>query len=196
VARRRTAQRPAGGGGGIQAFRKARARVTLATLSVLAYAGVLAYAASRVPTYAGLVAAIGVLGAVLLAFVLARCALEPLPWALLLLGTAYAISLFGHGSGVDEGAPLVAAGALLCGELAAWSIAERQAIAAEPAVVERRAVAVGALVLAGLAVAAIVLALAAAPVGVGLAWTVAGAVAAVLVVGLAAWVGRRRAPLH
>ncbi len=74
-------------------------------LSVLAYGGVLAYAASRVPTYAGLVAAIGVLGAVLLAFVLVRCSLEPLPWALLLLGTAYAISLFGDGSGVDESAP-------------------------------------------------------------------------------------------
>ena len=46
------------------------------------------------------------------------------------------------------------------------------------------------LVLAALAASALVLALAAAPIGGGLAWTVLGAAAAVLVVGLAARLSR------
>jgi hypothetical protein len=45
-------------------------------------------------------------------------------------------------------------------------------------------------VLAGLGASALVLALAAAPVGGGLAWTVLGAAAAVVVVGLAARLSR------
>jgi hypothetical protein len=152
---------------------------------------VLAYAAARAPNVAALVAGIGAVGAVLLAFVLVRSADELLPWALVFLGGAYAVSLFVHGASVDEGAPLVAAGLLLCGELAAWSLDERHAIAAERDVVLRRAVALAALALAGLGAAAAVIAFAAAPAGGGLGWTVLGAAAAVLVVGLAAQLARR-----
>ena len=75
---------------------------------------------------------------------------------------------------------------LLCAELAAWSLDERWAIAAERAVVVARATALGVLALAGLAVGALVLVLAVVPVGGGLAWTVLGAAAAVLVVAIAA----------
>jgi len=157
---------------------------------------VLAYAAVRVPSFAGLVAALGAIGIVLLAVVLVRTTVEPLPWALFFLGLAYAVSLFAGGSGVDEGAPLVAAGAFLCGELAAWSIDERDTIPAERGVVARRAVALAVLALVGLAAAALVVALSATPAGGGLAWTAAGAAAAVLVVGLAARLARRGAPLH
>ena len=151
----------------------------------------LAYAAARVPSFAALVAAIGAFGAVLLAFVLVRRTDDLLPWALAVLAVAYTISLFVHGAAVDEAAPLVAAGLLLCGELAAWSLDERYAIAAERAVVLRRALALGALVLAGLGASAAVVAFTASSAGNGLAWTALGAAAAVLVVGVVARLARR-----
>lgn len=153
----------------------------------------LAYAAARVPSFAALVAGVGVFGAVLLAFVLVRRVDDLLPWALGMLGVAYTISLYVHGSAVDDAAPLVAAGLLLCGELAAWSLDERHAIAAERDVVLQRALALGALVLAGLGAAAAVVAFAASSAGNGLAWTALGSVAAVLVVGVAAQLVRRTA---
>jgi len=132
----------------------------------------------------------GAVGAVLLAFVLVRGMDELLPGALAALGAAYAVSLMLHGSAVDGTAPLVAAGLLVCGELAAWSLDERHAIAAERAVWLARAWALGALVAASVAVAGLVVSLSLAP-GNGLAWTVAGSAAAVLAVGLAVRLGRR-----
>jgi len=152
---------------------------------------VLAYATARVSSVAALVAGIGAFGGVLLGLVLVRSAGALLPWALVFLGGAYTVALFVHGAGVDEGAPLVAAGLLLCGELAAWSLDERHAIAAERDVVLRRAVALTVLALAGLAAAAAVVGFAAAPAGGGLGWTMLGAAAAVLVVGIAAQLARR-----
>jgi hypothetical protein len=146
-----------------------------------------------VPAFAGLVVGIGLIGALLLAVVLVRNTDEFLPWALVCLGVAYTVSLFVHGSAVDAGAPLVAAGMLLCGELAAWSLDARHAIAAEREVVLRRALALAALTLAGLGAAAAVIAFAASSFGGGLGWTVLGAVAAVAVVGLAAQLVRRTA---
>jgi hypothetical protein len=192
VDRRRPAQRPAGGGGGIQASRKPRARLALAVGSALAYAGVLAYAASREPKFALLVSGIGAVGAGLLAFVLVRRMDDLLPWALVLLGIAYTVSLVLHGPAVDGGAPLVAAGLLACAELAAWSLDEQHAIRAERSVMVARAAALGTLVGVSIAVSGLVVALSLAP-GTGLAWTVLGAAASVLVVGVAVRLGRRPA---
>ena len=152
----------------------------------------LAYAAVREPKLAALIYGVGALGGVLLALVLVRRMDELLPWALIPLGIAYTLSLVLHGSSVDGGAPLVAAGLLVCAELAVWSLDERDAIAAERAVVLARASALAALVLAGLAVSGLVIALSLAPAN-GLAWTVLGAVASVLVVGLAVRLARPRA---
>ena len=160
---------------------------------MLVYAGVLAYAAVRVPAYAGVVVGIGLVGALPLAAVLVRSSEEFLPSALVCLGVAYSVSLFAHGSAVDARAPLVAGGMLLCSELAAWSLDARHGIAAERAVVLRRALALAALTLAGLGAAAAVVAFAASSYGGGLGWTVLGAVAAVAVVGLAAQLVRRAA---
>jgi hypothetical protein len=129
-------------------------------------------------------------GALALAFVLVRGLDGLLPWALAALGAAYAVSLVLHGSGVDGAAPLVAAGLLVCGELAAWSLDERHGIAAERPVWLARAWALAALVAASVAAAGLVVALSLAP-GNGLAWTVAGSAAAVLAVGLAVRLGRR-----
>jgi hypothetical protein len=145
---------------------------------------------TRDTALAPLTGIVGGLGAALLLFSLWRRAGDVLPWALLLAGVAYAIPLFVRGSGVDDGAPLVAGGLLLCGELAAWSCDERWRMRAERTVVLARARAVLLLVIGGAAAASLVLALAAAPVGGGLAWTVLGSVAAVAVVGLAARLSR------
>jgi hypothetical protein len=150
---------------------------------------VLAYAALREPKIATLVCGIGAIGAVLLAFVLVRRLDDLLPWAVIPLGIAYSVSLLLHGAGVDGGAPLVAAGLLLCAELAAWSIDEEFAIPAERAVVLARASALAALVLGSLVVATVVVSLSLVPAS-GLAWTVLGTAAAVGVVGLAVRLAR------
>ncbi len=153
------------------------------------YGGVLAYAAVREPKLAAFICGIGAIGAVLLAFVLVGRLDDLLPWAIIPLGIAYTVSLVVHGSGVDGGAPLVAAGLLLCSELAAWSIDEQFAIPAERAVLLARASALTALVLGSLVVATLVVALSLVPAS-GLAWTVLGAAAAVGVVGLAVRLAR------
>jgi len=157
------------------------------------YGGVFAYALVREHerTAAPVTAALGGGGALLLLLVLRRADADLLVWPLGLLGVGYAVAIAVRGSGLDEGAPFVAAGLLLCGELAAWSMDERFGIRADRAVVVARAVGVGALVFAGLAVAALVVALSATSAGGGLAWTVLGSIAAVGVVALGVAVARR-----
>jgi hypothetical protein len=151
---------------------------------------VLAYTTARQLELAGLLIGIGGIGGVLLVLVLVRRMDDLLPWALVLLGIAYTLSLVVHGSGIDGGAPLVAAGLIACAELAAWSLDEQHSIAAERQVVVARASALGALVLAGTAAGGLVVALSLAP-GSGLGWTVLGAAASVLVVGLAVRLSQR-----
>lgn len=92
---------------------------------------------------------------------------------------------------VDPTAPLVAVLLLLCAELAAWSLDERWRIPSDTALAWRRGAALGALAVAGLAVSALVVALSAVPSSHGLAWTVAGAAAAVGATGTGIWVARR-----
>jgi hypothetical protein len=152
---------------------------------------VLAYAAARVPTRAGIVLVVGAVGAALLVLVLWRGIDELLAWSLILLGIGYTVSLLLHGRGVDGAAPPVAAGLLACAELAVWSLDERYPVAAERRVVAARLWALAALVGGGLAASALVVALSAAPAGAGLAWTVVGAAAAVLVVAVASHLVRR-----
>jgi hypothetical protein len=154
------------------------------------YAGVLAYVCTRDARLVPVTTAVGGIGCVLLLFALLRRVDDAVPWAIVLLGGAYAIPLFARGNGIDEGAPLVGAGLLLCSELAVWSFDERWRIKAERSVVIARGTAVALLVLGGLGASALVLALAAAPIGGGLGWTVLGAAAAVVVVGLAARLSR------
>jgi hypothetical protein len=159
-------------------------------LSGLLYAGVLAYACTRKPELAVFIALVGAIGGAMLAWALVQAQNELLPWALLCVGVAYAVGVIARGSKLDEAAPLVGAAMLLCAELATWSTAERYAIAAERAVVVVRARAVGGLVVAGLAAGALVVGLAAAPGGGGFGWTLLGAAAAVLAVGVAARLAR------
>jgi hypothetical protein len=158
---------------------------------VLAFAAVLAHAVAHATSVRVIVAGIGAIGLGFLALVLLRGIDELLPWAVVCLVVAYTVSLFVHGASIDERAPLVATGLLLGTELASWSLEERHAIAAEPPVLRARIVALAALVVGGLATSALVVAVAAAPTARGLVWTVAGAAAAVLVVGLAVRLAHR-----
>ena len=134
---------------------------------------------------------LGGAAALLLVFLLVRARAELVAWPPAVLGVAYAVELVIRGPRVDDAAPLVAVGLLLCGELAAWSIDERLPVAVEWAVTRARAVALGALAFGSLAVAALVVGLASAPAGSGLAWTVVGAASAVAVVGIAVTLARR-----
>ena len=160
-------------------------------LSVLVYAGVLAYAAAHKPGLAAIIVTIGGIGAAFLLFALVRRAEQVVPQALACLGGAYALSLFTHGASVDERAPLVAVALLLCGELAAWSTQEGRAPATPRALSVARAVALAWLAFGALAAAAIVISFAAAPTGRGLGWTFLGAAAAVGVLAVVARLAQR-----
>ncbi len=145
----------------------------------------LAYVLARSDRATPATGALGAAGALLLLVALVRAHAAVVPWTLGLLATAYGIALVVRGRHLDEAAPLVAVGLLLCGELASWSIDERLAIPAEAAVWRARALALGALALGSLVVASLAVALSTAPAGAGLAWTVLGAASAVAVVAAA-----------
>jgi hypothetical protein len=104
--------------------------------------------------------------------------------ALFIGGATYVAFLAAEHDRVDATAPLVATLLLLCGELTAWSLDERWEIRADDGLARRRGAAIGILALAGLAVSALLAALSAVPSSHGLAWTVAGAAAAVGAAGI------------
>jgi hypothetical protein len=122
--------------------------------------------------------------------VLARGADELLGSAPLLLGAAYVLGLLVGRRSLDDAAPLVGAGLLLCAELATWSLELRFRVALEPALRAQRVRAVGLLVFAGLAAASLVLVVAATSLGSGLAWSVLGSAAALGAIALTAFVRR------
>lgn len=162
-----------------------------AALAVTAYLGVLADVLLRAKTVDdwGLVPAAAV-GTLALLVALAAGG-RGLGVSLFLGGAVYVAFVVSDASHVDATAPLVAVLLLLCGELTAWSLDERWRMRADAALVWRRGAAVAALALAGLAVSALVVALSAVPANHGLAWTVAGALAAVAAAGTGILVARR-----
>jgi hypothetical protein len=106
------------------------------------------------------------------------------PWALGVLGTEYAISLFIRGGGSEDAAPLYGAGLLLLGELVAWSLALRTRMREEPPVLLLRLGTIVAAVAGSAALGTILLGLAASDAGGGLAWTTVGTAAAIAAVAL------------
>jgi hypothetical protein len=143
------------------------------------------------PNAAGALSPAAAAGALLLVLALFFRAGALLGFSLALGGGTYIGAVVIAGHHVEVTAPLVAVGLLLCGELTAWSFDARVRIASEEQLVWRRGAAVGVLALLGLGAATLVVILSAVPSGHGLAWTIAGAVAAVAAVGTAVGLTRR-----
>jgi hypothetical protein len=101
-----------------------------------------------------------------------------IPWAVLVLGTEYTVSLFLPEGRLDGAAPLVAAGLLLMAELASWSVELRTPVDAEPVLAARRAALVLAIGCAAVPASAAVVAVTALPLGGGVGWDAVGVAAA------------------
>jgi hypothetical protein len=136
-------------------------------------------------------AAAGVVALLPLAFGLARGLGGPVPWAVLVLGAAYTVSLFLPKGRVDVAAPLVAACLLLTSELACWSVELRTPVEAERGLILRRAGLLAAVCAVTLPVGVVVLAATELPLGGGVAWDAVGVVAALGAVGIVAALARR-----
>ncbi len=130
------------------------------------------------------------LGALLLVLALVRWE-KALGWALFLGGATYVGAVVAAGRHVDATAPLVAVLLVLCGELGAWSLAERRRVGLDEPLAWRRGATLGALALAGLIAATVVMALSAVQPGHGLVWTALGSAAAVGAAGTGALLARR-----
>jgi hypothetical protein len=154
--------------------------------------------ALRADRLGGLLAAVGALGLAGFAVGLVRGRAWAVPWAVLVLGGAYAGSLFLPERGVDRQAPFVAAAFLLLGELSYWTLELRTPISPEPGMLERRATLVAAATLGGLLVAAVAIGATAIPLGGGVLRDLLGVGAAIGALALVAWLaerGRSRAPI-
>jgi hypothetical protein len=182
---RRSARPADRGGDGIPAQRHARARLSLGAATVVAAAGLAAYAAVTASRLGGVVAIVGGLGVAVLAAALILRLLPLITAGLALLGAAYAVLFALRGGTIDVRAPLYGAALLVVAELAFASV-ELRAGRAEPALAARRAATL-VLVAAGAVVTGlVVLAVAATPLdgGVGLeAVGVAAAVALLVALG-------------
>ena len=109
-----------------------------------------------------------------------------LPWALGVLGSEYAGSLFIRGGTAGDVAPLYGAALLLLGELVAWSISLRTRMKEEPPVLVLRLGALAAATTGSVVVGGLLLWFSTARVGGGLVWAALGTVAAVGTIALVA----------
>jgi hypothetical protein len=137
----------------------------------------------------GAAATLGVLGMALLAAGLLRSAAALVPWALALLGGGYAFALVLADGDLDARAGFVAAGLLLTGELAYWSIEARGWPREDSAAARARVAGIVILALAAATVGTLLVAAgAAAPAGVGFVQAVGvlGAVGALFTLALLA----------
>jgi hypothetical protein len=152
-------------------------------------AGVVVYSATAGARLPEVVAGIGAAGLVLVAVALAGRWHSVLPLGLVGVGSAYAVYLSLRSDTIDSRAPLVAAALFVAAESAYWSL-ERQEGRAERAVPARRigAIAAGAF---GTALVGGVLLVVAGGAGGGLALEAVGVVAAVLLLGVIAFLAGR-----
>jgi hypothetical protein len=147
--------------------------------------------ALRAAQLGGLLASVGGLAFVGFAYALVRGRAWAVPWVVVVLGGAYAASLFLPERGVDREAPLVAAAFVLLAELSYWTLELRTPISPEPGMLERRSVLVAAATLGGLLVAAVAVAATAIPLGGGVVGDLLGVFAAVLALAVVAWLAER-----
>jgi hypothetical protein len=145
----------------------------------------------RADRLGGLLACVGALGVVFLAYGLARGRSWAVPWSLLALGAAYAGSLFLPERGIDREAPLVAAGFVLLAELAYWTLELRSPLAPEPGMMARRASLVAAAGVGALVVAAVVAVATVVELGEGVLADLLGVAAAVAALAIVARLAQR-----
>jgi hypothetical protein len=97
-------------------------------------------------------APLGVLGVIVLMAAVVVASAELVPWALVLLGGSYALALVLAGGDLDARAGFVAAGLLMTGELAYWSVEAKRWPREAPAAARAR---IAGIVIVGLAAATI-----------------------------------------
>lgn len=146
----------------------------------------LAWACALSPRFTPVLLFLGGCGLALLLLVLVRGLDDLLGTSIMLVGVCYVLGLLVGRHALDEAVPLAASGLLLSAELATWSLEERMQVRVPRRLRLARIAAVGLLVLSGLLASSLVLAVAATSFGGGLAWSFAGAAAAVLAVVVAA----------
>jgi hypothetical protein len=122
-------------------------------------------------------AAAAVPGIVALALALVSGWPAPIPWAVVSLGSSYAVSLHGQHT-IDGRAPLVGAALVLAAELAYWSLERRTPVGDEAGLHLRRALSILATTFGSAAVAAILLAATSVPLGGSVTWDAFGLAAA------------------
>lgn len=132
----------------------------------------------------------GVPGLVVLAIALVLGWSVLVPWSVVSLGAAYAVSLHGTDA-IDSRAPVVGALLVLVAELAYWSVERRAPIGDEAGLHLRRAATVLATTAAAAAVGAALLTATAVPLGGSVAWDGLGLAAAAAAVATLALLSRR-----
>jgi hypothetical protein len=128
-----------------------------ALLSVACAVGIAAYAIALGGRFAALTEGLSAIGLLALACGLVVRRMGPVPWAVVVLGSAYVVARIDHET-VDGWAAVVGTALLVTAELASWSIEHDSRIHEERAVLQRRiatlvALAAGALLLNVLVVA-------------------------------------------
>jgi hypothetical protein len=139
----------------------------------------------------GPVAALAIGGTVALAAGLWRRIAVSVPWSLLALGTAAALSFSEEAD--PARAPLFAAGLLAVGELSYWSLDTRESRPAVPGIVARRIALLSGLVAASVLLGTILVSIGRVHAGGGIALETAGVAAAVFLAAAVLALSRRAA---
>jgi hypothetical protein len=138
-----------------------------------------------------LVAALSVVGTLALAAGLWRQRSVAVPWTLLALGAAVALSFAEEGN--PDRAPIYAGGLLAVGELAYWSLQTRLSRPAVPGIAARRIALLAGLVAGSIALGAALVSVARVEPGGGLLLELAGVAAVVAAAALVLALSRRSA---
>jgi hypothetical protein len=147
--------------------------------------------AVRADRLGGLLASVGALGLGGFVYGLVRGRAWAVPWAVVVLGGAYAASLFLPERGVDRHAPFVAAAFLLLAELSYWTLELRTPISPEPGILERRAMLIAAATLGALLVSGVAVGATWIPLGGGVLGDLLGVAAAIGALAIVAWLAER-----
>ena len=179
------------GGGGIQAFGPPRVRVATAAVAlVLAAAMAIASAATGDGPRLGWLWALGLVGVTGTAVGLAGWT-DATWWGVIALGAEYTVLRIGRGP-VDIGAAYVAAGSILLAELVMWSLDARSPVVERPDATIRRLSHLAIVVLGTLVLGSLIVFAGRIGHGPALTRTLAGALCAIAVLAVVAWVSPAR----